>query len=65
MNYIKTLESICTDRAARLETIAREIEWLRQHLLSPKFQGLDVDGARKDWIATADVLRWIETVRQA
>jgi hypothetical protein len=65
MNYIKTLESISADRASRLETIAHEIEWLRQHLLSSKFQGLDVDGARKDWIATADVLRWIETVRQA
>ena len=63
MNYIKTLEHICAERAERLEAIAHQVEWLRQHLQSPKFVGLDIDGARKDWIATADVLRWIETVR--
>lgn len=65
MNYIKTLESICDDRAARLEAIARQVEWMRQHLNSDKFKGQNIDGARKDWIATSDVLRWIEDLRHA
>ena len=64
MNYIKTLESICDDRAARLEAIAHQVEWMRQHLLSSKF-GPQADGSRGDWIATADVLRWIEDLRRA
>ena len=64
MNYIKTLESICEDRATRLESIAHQVEWMRQHLLSSKF-GPQSDGSRGDWIATADVLRWIEELRRA
>ncbi len=64
MKYINRLEQINDERAARLVAIHAEIELFRMHLLSPKFHGLDVDGDRKDWIATADVLRWIETLRQ-
>jgi len=64
MNYIKTLEQICSDRAARLESLHQQIEWMRQHLQSPKF-GPQADGSRGDWIATADVLRWIEDLRHA
>lgn len=63
MNYIKTLESIVADRGERLAQLHQRIEDMRAHLLSPKFQGLDVDGARKDWIATSDVLRFIEDLR--
>lgn len=63
MNYIKTLENICATRADRLEQIAHQIEWMRQHLQSSKFVGVDQDGDRKDWIATSDVLRWIESLR--
>jgi hypothetical protein len=29
-------------------------------LHSEKFRGTDVDGGRKDWIATKDVLDWLE-----
>ena len=63
MNYIKTLESIGAERAERLQAIHESIEWMRSHLLSDKFNGQDMDGDRKDWIATADVLRWIESLR--
>jgi hypothetical protein len=62
MNYIKRLESIISERGERLEHIAHQVEWLRQHLHSDKFKG-DDNGERKDWIAVSDVLCWIETVR--
>ena len=64
MNYIKTLQAIGDERGQRLADLHQQIEWMRGHLLSPKFQGEDPDGSRRDWIATADVLRWIETLRQ-
>ena len=62
-NYIQTLQTIVDERGERLTQLHERIEWMRAHLLSSKFQGLDVDGARKDWIATADVLRFIEDLR--
>ena len=62
-NYIKKLEAIGTERAERLQAMHERIEWMRAHLLSAKFTGIDADGDRKDWIATADVLRFIEELR--
>lgn len=64
MNYIKTLEHIGAERGERLAQLHERIEWMRSHLLSSKFCGVDTDGARKDWIATADVLRFIEDLRK-
>lgn len=62
-NYIKTLEAIGAERAERLQAIHERIEFMRMHLLSAKFSGIDTDGGRKDWIATSDVLRFIEELR--
>ena len=62
-NYIQNLQTIVDERGERLMRLHERIEWMRAHLLSSKFQGLDVEGARKDWIATADVLRFIEELR--
>ena len=62
-NYIQTLQTIVDERGERLAQLHERIEGMRAHLLSSKFVGLDVDGARKDWIATADVLRFIEDLR--
>ena len=50
MNYITQLE-IRRDRA---------LEWMMnfaEHLDLDKFKGVDEDGERKDWIATADVIQ--------
>ena len=63
-HYITTLKSIVDERGERLTQIHERIEWMRAHLLSAKFCGEDLDGSRKDWIATADVLRFIEDLRQ-
>ncbi len=35
----------------------------RLHIDGPKFQGVEADGGRKDWISTADVTNWIEDLR--
>ena len=58
-NCIKTLEARAKELESRLQGKAELVAAFRQHLLSPKFSGLDQDGSRKDWIATGDVLRWI------
>jgi hypothetical protein len=50
----------------RLKENARvQAEWLiafRHLLASEKFQGVDGDGGRKDWISVADVLRWLHNL---
>ena len=64
-NYIKTLEAISAERAEKLQVLHERIEWMRAHLLSAKFVGVGADGDRKDWIATADVLRFVEELRSS
>ena len=65
MNHIHAL----TARAASAETLlaAKDsaIEEFRLHLAGSKFQGLDLDGGRKDWIAVSDVLAWLNRIREA
>jgi len=61
-NYIKTLQD--NNEALKLGVaLARaECAEIRAHLLCTKFQGTDPDGARRDWIATGDVLRRIAEI---
>jgi hypothetical protein len=65
MNYITRLQQENADKQNVIRAARIEIEEFRLHLLSAKFQGLDVDGTRKDWIATGDVLRRLESIMQA
>ena len=65
MNYIESLRTMNRELTARHDEVSERIENFRQHLLSPKFVGVDVDGARKDWIATSDVLRFLEDLKRA
>jgi len=63
MNHIHRLQH---DNAALNTVICDalvEISAFRALLAGPKFTGVDQDGTRKDWIATADVLRRLETLR--
>lgn len=64
MNYIESLRTMNRELTRHHEEVSERIEDMRAHLLSPKFQGEDLDGDRKDWIATADVLRFIEDLRR-
>lgn len=61
MNHIHQLQQTRIEQAATIVTAARELREFRAHLNSPKF-GPQADGSRGDWIATADVLRRIETL---
>lgn len=65
MNYIESLRTMNRELSARHDEVTERIEHFRQHLLSSKFVGVDVDGGRKDWIATADVLRFLEDLKRA
>lgn len=65
MNYIKRLElerAELQDRAALALDTARQF---RAHLHSSKFQGVDQDGDRKDWIAVQDVLAYLDSIEAA
>lgn len=62
MNYIRTLQkelSAARDALREKDDIVAEF---RTHLAGPKFAGRDLDGGRKDWIATADVLVWLARI---
>ncbi len=65
MNHIVRLQ---TDlEAAKAEIAAKEeaIQSFLVHLDTDKFRGFDPDGARRDWIAVADVRAWLSTIRDA
>ena len=65
MNHITRLTVERDEANAKLQSMAEQIESFRVHLLSAKFQGVDTDGDRKDWIATADVLRRLSDMQSA
>ena len=64
MNHIESLRTMNRELIARHEEVTERIEHFRQHLLSPKFVGVDSDGDRKDWISTSDVLRFLEDLKR-
>jgi hypothetical protein len=62
VNHIQKLILETAEQASRIKATLEEVQEIRSHLLNPKFQGVDTDGDRKDWISTADVLRRLETL---
>lgn len=55
MNYITQLQE---ENRVLNNKLAAVDQWRKEflaHLASSKFQGVDEDGNRKDWIATQDV----------
>jgi hypothetical protein len=64
MNHIHALTTRATNAEAALAPKEIVIDEFRAYLASPKFQGLDLDGARKDWIAVADVFAWLGRIRE-
>ena len=65
MTYIRTLQGRLASAEEALRAKDEALTEFRIHLDGPKFQGTDADGARKDWIAVADVLRWLTRISQA
>lgn len=65
MNYIKSLQFENAELRSALKTYSDSFSAFRSYLASGKFQGADLDGARKDWIATGDVINWLRDVENA
>ncbi|WP_459677985.1 hypothetical protein [Acidisoma sp. 7E03] len=64
MTYIRTLQGRLASAEEALRAKDEAVTEFRIHLDHPKFQGTDADGSRKDWIAVADVLRWLTRISQ-
>jgi hypothetical protein len=62
-NYINRLEAEVKEANAKLAAMQEQIIAFRQHLQSSKFQNTETE--RNDWIATADVQRWLDLIRDA
>lgn len=58
MNFIKQLQADKEVLANRVNHLEQAIAELRGLALSDKHQGIDLDGTRKDWIASGDILTW-------
>jgi len=61
MTYIKKLQADLQAANERAQNRAERIEEFRKHLDSPKFQ-TQANGERADWIATKDVLEWLNYI---
>ena len=63
MNYIRRIQAENAALVAQMKRAQDEITEFRAFVLtSPKFVGVESDGGRKDWIATADVASRLETI---
>lgn len=65
MNYIKRLQADLEAKTTELDAKLALIAEFERHLQAPKYQGIDSDGARKDWISTDDVIGWLRSIRSA
>ena len=64
MNYIKQLESRKAELNNTILTRAERIQELREYLASAKFNYDPADGSRTDWVALADVRRWLQYIEE-
>lgn len=62
MNYIQKLQCDVVQLNGDILTRADRIAEFREHLQSSKFAPVQSDGSRGDWIATADVFRWLQYI---
>lgn len=64
MNYIKQLEADKAELNNTILTRAERIQELREYLASAKFNYDPADGSRTDWVALADVRRWLQYIEE-
>jgi len=62
MNYIKQLETAKAELQDAVITRAEKVQEFREYLQSSKFAPVQLDGSRGDWIAVADVNRWLQYI---
>jgi hypothetical protein len=59
MNYIHQLQNSIRERDDNILTRMERIQEFERHLLLPKFDKVQADGERGDWISVDDVRRWL------
>jgi hypothetical protein len=64
VNYIKQLEAEKAELNDVIVTRAERIQELREYLGSRKFNYDPSDGSRTDWVALADVRRWLQYIEE-
>jgi len=62
MKYISALELSNKELEERQNGYQQRMDEFKLHLYSDKFKN-DDNSDRKDWIAVADVLRWINYIK--
>ncbi len=62
MKYISALELSNKELEERQNGYQQRMDEFKLHLYSDKFKN-DDNSDRKDWIAVADVLRWIDYIK--
>jgi hypothetical protein len=63
MKYISALELSNKELEERQSGYLERMEEFKTHLYSDKFTNKDDNSDRKDWIAVADVLRWVHYIK--
>lgn len=64
MNYIKQLEAEKAELNDVIVTRAERVQEFREYLASAKFNYDPSDGSRTDWVALADVRRWLQYIEE-
>lgn len=62
MNYIHRLQCDVVELNQNILARADRIQEFRQHLNLAKYDDVQADGSRGDWISKADVLRWLQYI---
>jgi len=62
MNYIHQLQAQLVDLNDQHFRRADRFQEFREHLASSKFNPVQSDGSRGDWISVADVQRWLQYI---
>jgi hypothetical protein len=62
-NFIKDLQAKELAHRENLSDLEKEINYFLIALGSEKFQGVDSEGNRKDWISTSDVRLRLQELR--
>jgi hypothetical protein len=63
MKYISALEYANQELEEKQKGYQERMDEFKLHLYSDKFVNNDNSIDRKDWIAVADVLRWIDYIK--
>jgi hypothetical protein len=64
MNYIKRLEKENSDLKKALVDVGSAVHGFKAELDAPKFNGVESDGGRKDWMSTQDIRDRLDRILQ-